>query len=97
MYSTFNPEDKITYDELAPSLQQLIDAMSPSQSLSAQMQIVDGIASQIGGNRTSITANLANIANPQQNKEIAVNMGDDMVYTYKGPTDGWKPTIGVYA
>lgn len=96
MYSTFNPEDKITFDELAPSLQELINAMSPAQSLSAQMQIVDGIVSQIGGNRISITANLGNIANPQQNKEIAINMTDDMIYTYKGAA-GWSPTPGVYA
>ena len=91
---SFNLEDKITFEELAPSLQNKIrDSVDISTFTTANNTIIK-LVSQLGKNRVSITDNLGNIANPVNNRELAFNVSNDQLYSYAG---GWKPSHGVYA
>ena len=91
---SFNLEDKITFEELAPSLQAKISDSVDTSTFSTANNTVTKLFSQLGENRVSITDNLGNIANPVNNREIAFNVTNDQLYSYAG---GWKPSHGVYA
>lgn len=91
---SFNLEDKITFEELAPSLQDKIRDSVDTSTFSTANNTITKLFSQLGENRVSITDNLGNIANPVNNRELAFNVSDDQLYSYAG---GWKPSHGVYA
>ena len=91
---SFNLEDKITFEELAPSLQDKIRDSVDTSTFSTANNTIIKLFSQLGENRVSITDNLGNIANPVNNRELAFNVSNDQLYSYAG---GWKPSHGVYA
>lgn len=91
---SFNLEDKITFEELAPSLQDKIRDSVDTSTFSTANNTITKLFNQLGENRVSITDNLGNIANPVNNRELAFNVSNDQLYSYAG---GWKPSHGVYA
>lgn len=91
----FNQENKITYYELAPSLQALIDAKATIVDLNAVTNRVTNLEKLIGDNRISITDNLGGIANPINSKELAINTANHVQYSYQN--NGWVPMGGAYS
>jgi hypothetical protein len=52
------------------------------------------LTAQLGSNRISIANSGANVANPQNDREILVSTANNTVYSYH---NAWKPTGGVYS
>lgn len=90
----FHLEDKITFDELAPSLQDRIRDSVDSSTFASANNTITKLFNQLGENRISITNNLGNIQNPVTNRELAINITNDQLYSYAG---AWQPSHGVYA
>mgnify|MGYP006939722470 FL=1 len=92
----FNKENKISFDELAPSLQAMIKNAITEEEFNSVTNIITNINKNLNGIRISIVADPANISNPQNDKELAVVLGDKYVYvaTY---SNGWKKACAVYA
>lgn len=94
MDGTFNPENKITFEELAPSLQKMVkDCVAVSDFQALQNRVVT-ISNQIGPNRISIKSDLASIPNPQNSRELALNTTTGLMYGYQ---NAWIPAGGVYS
>jgi len=90
----FNLENKVTYKELAPSLQQLIDSKATILQYTDCNEIVTRLSAQLGANRISITSSGNNVVTPQNDKEILCLTTNNLFYSYSG---GWHPTGGVYS
>ena len=94
MDGTFNPENKITFEELAPSLQKMVkDCVSVSDFQALRNRVI-AISNQIGPNRISIKHNLSAVPNPQNSRELALNESTGLMYGYQ---NAWVPTGGVYS
>ena len=91
----FNQENKITYYELAPSLQALIDSKATIVDLNAVTNRVTYLQKLLGDNRISITDNLGSIANPINSKELAINAANHVQYSYQN--NRWVPMGGAYS
>lgn len=91
----FNQENKITYYELAPSLQAIIDSKATIVDLNAVTNRVTNLQKLLGDNRISITDNLGSIANPINSKELAINTANHVQYSYQN--NGWVPMGGAYS
>lgn len=92
----FNKEDKISYDDLAPSLQKMIRDAVTVEELTDIQDSINQTINQLNGIRISITNDPNTIQSPQNNKEIALVLGSDYTYvcTYN---NGWKRACAVYA
>jgi hypothetical protein len=90
----FNLENKVTFNELAPSLQQLIRDKATIEQYNTCNAMLTKLTAQLGANRISIANSGANVANPQNDREILVSTANNTVYSYH---NAWKPTGGVYS
>lgn len=92
----FNKEDKISYDDLAPSLQKMIRDAVTVEELTDIQDSINQTINQLNGIRISIVNDPNTIQSPQNNKEIALVLGSDYTYvcTYN---NGWKRACAVYA
>lgn len=90
---SFNPEDKITLEELSPTLQALLKNTITIADFNIVKADVDKIIQQVGENRISIVGLVGTISNPQNDKEFAIETSTGLSYRYK---DGWIPNGAVY-
>ena len=90
---SFNPEDKVTLEELSPTLQALLKNTITIADFNIVKADVDKIIHQVGENRISIVGLVGTISNPQNDKEFAIETSTGLSYRYK---DGWIPNGAVY-
>ena len=90
---TFNPEDKVTLEELSPTLQALLKNTITIADFNIVKADVDKIIQQVGDNRISIVGVVGSISDPQNDKELAIETSTGLSYRYK---DGWIPNGAVY-
>lgn len=90
----FNPENKVTYDELAPTLQELIDSKASNNDYQKTASLVAQIYANLGTIRVSIISNTGAIANPVNDREMLLNTADHVLYGYSG---GWYKCCGCYS
>lgn len=102
----FNSEDRISYDELAPSLQAMINKTVSVDSYNALNDklnsfnaYVNQFVDSLDGVRISIVDNLSKITNPVNNKELAIIYNTSSNYTsmYIYSAGTWKAIHAVYA
>jgi hypothetical protein len=74
----FNPENKVSMDELAPSLQKIINDKAQQSDMTTVLNLVNGI-------RLTISANTP--INPVNGKELWVNSSTGYIYQYN---NGWQ-------
>lgn len=92
---TFNAENKITYNELAPSLQALIDSKVSDDEYNRIKRMADELTAHIDSIRVSITKSTDNVPTPIADKEILLNTTDKAMYGYNNT--GWYKCGGVYS
>ena len=90
---SFNPEDKVTLEELSPTLQALLKNTITIADFNIVKADVDKIIQQVGENRISIVVLVGSISDPQNDKEFAIETSTGLSYRYK---DGWIPNGAVY-
>ncbi len=90
----FQNENKITYNELAPSLQDLINSKTDSTDFSETAALVSLIYRNLGKIRVSINSNPGAIGIPINDNEILLNTSD---HTVQGYSSGWYKCGGVYS
>ena len=94
---TFNKENKVSYEELAPSLQALINSKASKDEFNALKAQFDALEVLSGGVRISITSSLNNITNPVNNKELAIITTDAVTTVYTRINNSWVKIHAVYA
>ena len=90
---SFNPEDKVTLEELSPTLQALLKNTITIADFNIVKADVDKIIQQVGENRISIVGLVGSISDPQNDKEFAIETSTGLSYRYK---DCWIPNGAVY-
>lgn len=92
----FNKENKVSYDDLAPSLQEMIRNSITEEELTDIMNSINQTIQQLNGIRISIVTDTSQIPEPQNNKEVALVVGSQYTFvcTYN---NGWKRACAVYA
>lgn len=91
----FNKEDKPTYNELAPSLQALIDSKAHKTDIDDLEAKLSKLYTNVGLNRVTI-GTIGQVKDPIENKEILFDTSDKMVKGYFKDT-GWYHTGAVYS
>ena len=88
-------EDKVSFDELAPSLQNLIKSKAGKTEFDNAAGKVSTVYRNLGTVRVSIVGSENSVPNPQQDKELMINTSD---HTVQGFSDGkWYKCGGVYS
>lgn len=92
----FNKENKVSYDDLAPSLQEMIRNSITEEELTDILNTINQTIQQLNGIRISIVTDTSQIPEPQNNKEVALVVGSQYTFvcTYN---NGWKRACAVYA
>ena len=93
----FNLENKVSWEELAPSLQDKINAKASLAEFNALKNKFDALQILSGGVRISIVSSLNNISAPTNNKEIAIVTADSVITIYTYTSNSWKKIHAVYA
>lgn len=93
--SVFNPNDKIGFNELAPSLQTKLNNTVTSTQYQTLQDEIESLISQVGDIRTSITSIPSSISNPKINKELVVDTSNNTIKTYTA--SGFVSMHAVYA
>lgn len=93
----FNKENKISWEELTPSLQDKINAKASLEAFNALKARFDNLELLSGGIRISIVSSLSNITSPVNNKELAIVTSDSVVTVYTYISNSWKKIHAVYA
>lgn len=95
----FNPEDKVSYEELAPSLQAMIDNAVDDSELLAVRNDLDNIINNLHGIRVSIVKDTSEVLSPKNDKELAivVNSNNNYIYMAIYNSNTWKKIHAVYA
>lgn len=94
---SFNKENKITYNELAPSLQAMIDNKADKDEFTLVKNKFDTLVALSGGVRITITTSLTSIKSPTNDKEIAIVTTDSVVTMYTYHNNAWVKIHAVYA
>lgn len=90
----FNSEDKVTYNELATSLQELINSKTSSTDYNATAALVSVMYRNLGKVRVSIVPDDGSVGSPVNDNELLVNKTD---HTFEGYSNGWYKCGGVYS
>lgn len=102
----FNSEDKISYEELAPSLQAILNNSIDLDTYNVLNDKINNLNAYVNtfiggldGVRISITTSLNNISSPVNNKELAFiyNTNGAYVSMYIYAAGSWKIVHAVYA
>ena len=93
----FNKENKISWEELAPSLQNKINGKASLEEFNNLKNKFDALQLLSGGVRISIVSSLNNISSPVNNKEIAIVTADSVTTIYTYISSSWKKIHAVYA
>ena len=88
--ASFKDNDKISYDDLAPSLQAMLKRSVSKDDLETFKNKVAEIEAKLNGIRLSVVNDVASIPNPQNNKEFFYHTAQRMLYVYTN--DGWQMT-----
>ena len=91
----FNLEDKITFEELSPSLQKLLNGMASSADYDSLQKLAIKLNNQMNDVRLTITSNQSAISSPVNDKELSSNTKNDLIYTYS--SNKWVATGAVYS
>lgn len=91
----FNPENKLTFEELAPSLQQLINSKAKKTDYDTTAALVTKVYNNLGTVRVSIGSGTAVVSSPQNGKEILLNTSDHSIQGYI--SGAWFTCGGVYS
>ena len=94
---SFNEENKISWDELAPSLQEIINNKASVDEFNLIKAKFDNIEINSGGIRISIVSSLNDIFNPVNNKELAIVTTDSVTTVYTYINSNWVKVHAVYA
>ncbi|MBR2248201.1 MAG: hypothetical protein IJ880_14470 [Bacilli bacterium] len=94
---SFNEENKISWDELAPSLQEIINNKASIDDFNLVKAKFDNIEINSGGIRISIVSSLNDISNPVNNKELAIVTTDSVTTVYTYINSNWVKVHAVYA
>ena len=76
----FDTENKITYEELSPSLQNKIKKIINRTEFDTFENLVSELEHALNGIRITVTTALTNISSPKNDKELAI-IGDDGIYS----------------
>jgi hypothetical protein len=76
----FDTENKITYEELSPSLQNRIKKIIPRGEFDSLENLVSDLEFALNGIRISIVNSLTNISAPKNDQELAI-VGRDGIYS----------------
>ena len=93
----FNEENKVSFEELAPSLQEMINNKASLDDFNALQNKFNQLYVLSNGVRISIVTALNKITSPTNDKEIAIVTSDTVntIYTYHGSK--WVKVHAVYA
>lgn len=90
----YNSENKVTFQELAPSLQEMINSKTSQTSFDTTAALVSTVYKNLGEVRITIAAATSAAGSPQNDKELLINTSDGTVQYYN---NGWKNSGGVYS
>ena len=76
----FDTENKITYEELSPSLQNKIKKIISRTEFDTFENLVSALEHALNGIRITVTTALTNISSPKNDKELAI-IGNDGIYS----------------
>lgn len=76
----FDTENKITYEELSPSLQNKIKKIITRTEFDTFENLVSELEHALNGIRITVTTALTNISSPKNDKELAI-IGDNGIYS----------------
>lgn len=76
----FDTENKITYEELSPSLQNRIKKIIPRGEFDSLENLVSDLEFALNGIRISVVNSLTNISSPKNDQELAI-VGNDGIYS----------------
>ena len=93
----FNTENKISWEELAPSLQDKINGKASLAQFNALKSKFDALELLYGDIRLSIVTSLTKISAPKNNKELAIVTSDSVLTIYTYTSNSWKKIHAVYA
>ena len=91
----FNPENKLTFEELAPSLQEMISGKVSKSDYDEVAALVTKIYNDLGTVRVTIGSGFDAVPAPRNGKEILLNTSDHSVQGYTN--DAWFTCGGVYS
>ena len=91
----FNPENKLTFEELAPSLQQIINSKAKKSDFDTTAALVTKVYNNLGTVRVTIGSSTGVVSGPQNGKELLLNTSDHSVQGYNG--GAWFTCGGVYS
>ena len=91
----FNPENKLTFEELAPSLQQIINSKAKKSDFDATAALVTKVYNNLGTVRVTIGSGTGAVSGPQNGKELLLNTADHSVQGYNNSS--WFTCGGVYS
>lgn len=76
----FDTENKITYEELSPSLQNKIKKIIPRTEFDSFENLVSDLEHALNGVRITVTSALTNISSPNNDRELAI-IGSNGIYS----------------
>lgn len=91
----FNPENKLTFEELAPSLQQLINSKAKKSDFDVTAALVTKVYNNLGTVRVTIGSGTGVVSGPQNGKELLLNTSNHSVQGYNN--SAWFTCGGVYS
>ena len=91
----FNLENKLTFEELAPSLQQMINSKTNRSDYDVTAALVLRIYNNLGTVRVTIGGGTGAVSGPQNGKELLINTADHSIQGYAN--EGWCTCGGVYS
>lgn len=91
----FNLENKLTFEELAPSLQQIINSKAKRSDYDVTAGLVLKVYNNLGTVRVTIGSGTGAVSGPQNGKELLLNTSDHSVQGYTN--DSWFTCGGVYS
>lgn len=85
----FDNENKITYEELSPSLQNKLKKIIPRNEFDVFENLVSRLENVLNGIRISIVSDLTNISSPKNDKELAIVIADNVCSCYVYGNGEW--------
>lgn len=95
----FNLEDKVSYEELSPSLQAMIKNSVDQNQFNDLISDLNQIINNLNGIRVNVVTSTSTISNPQNDKDLAIIVNTNNKYCYMAIYTGgqWKRIHAVYA
>lgn len=91
----FNLENKLTFEELAPSLQKMIGNSVKKSDYDATAALVIKVYNNLGTVRVTIGSGTGAVSSPKNDKELLLDTSDHSVRGYTN--NNWFTCGGVYS